>query len=288
LKEDKEKKSGNEEKTQSGEITRRDFLVGAGTVVVGGAIGAGILSGCNGGEATTKTVEVTKTVEKTTTVGGSGAVTVTETKTVAGEGGSTVTATTTVTEGGSVSPSLEPEGTYIGTLQNLTEIDVKHGRIIRTRALHYDSRQPDIQPWSITARGKTWTVPTKNPLSPLHITTVKESIPPEEYCILFKGFDWEPGGDPDKINAQNRGTSKYKRISWDEASSLIASELKRVAEKYGTAGITKVSSGSQTTGGFIQGRQNSSGHSWITGRMPHMAPMLPIPIVRPNRMPEAR
>ena len=61
MKKEKEKQPVNEEKKQSGEVTRRDFLVGAGTVVVGGAIGAGVLSGCSGGE------EVTKTVVQTTT-----------------------------------------------------------------------------------------------------------------------------------------------------------------------------------------------------------------------------
>lgn len=36
LKEEKEKSPEFEEKKQSGEVSRRDFLVGAGTVVVGG------------------------------------------------------------------------------------------------------------------------------------------------------------------------------------------------------------------------------------------------------------
>jgi len=51
LKEEKEKLPVDETK-KSGEVTRRDFLVGAGTVVVGGAIGAGLLSSC--GETVTR------------------------------------------------------------------------------------------------------------------------------------------------------------------------------------------------------------------------------------------
>ncbi len=46
MKKEQEKLPVNEEQKQSGEVTRRDFLVGAGTVVVGGAIGAGLLSSC--------------------------------------------------------------------------------------------------------------------------------------------------------------------------------------------------------------------------------------------------
>jgi len=55
LKKEQEKIPENEEKKQSREISRRDFLVGAGTVVAGGAIGAGLLSGC--GETVTTTVK---------------------------------------------------------------------------------------------------------------------------------------------------------------------------------------------------------------------------------------
>jgi trimethylamine-N-oxide reductase (cytochrome c) len=54
--------------------------------------------------------------------------------------------------------------------------------------------------------------------------------------------DWEPGGDTAKINAQNRGISKFKRISWDEATDIIASEVNRIVEKYGPSGITSKNS----------------------------------------------
>ena len=78
-------------KKEKGEVTRRDFLTGAGAAVVGAAVGAGIaypLASDGGGTetiTTTKVVESTKTVEVPTTVvstvpGG----TVTETKTAAG------------------------------------------------------------------------------------------------------------------------------------------------------------------------------------------------------------
>ena len=43
-----------------------------------------------------------------------------------------------------------------------------------------------------------------------------------------------------KINAQNRGKSKYKRISWDEATTIIANEIKRIQDKYGQFGVMTV------------------------------------------------
>ncbi|MDD4924252.1 MAG: hypothetical protein PHF74_05405 [Dehalococcoidales bacterium] len=52
MKDNKEKIAINEEVKQSGEISRRDFLIGTSAVMVSGAIGAGVLSGCGGGTET--------------------------------------------------------------------------------------------------------------------------------------------------------------------------------------------------------------------------------------------
>ncbi len=84
----------DEEMKKSEEVSRRDFLVGAGAVLAASALGGGMLSGCSK-ETTTETVQVTttKTVPTTievpttvvSTVNGSGA-TVTETKTTTVQG----------------------------------------------------------------------------------------------------------------------------------------------------------------------------------------------------------
>ncbi len=55
-----------DEKKQSGEVSRRDFLTRAGILVAGGAVGSGLLSGCAGEITTTEKVSVTQT--KTTTM----------------------------------------------------------------------------------------------------------------------------------------------------------------------------------------------------------------------------
>jgi len=241
LKKEQEKQPKNEEKKQSGEVSRRDFLVGAGTVVVGGAIGAGILSGCSSG-GTTQTVEITKTV--TTTAGGAGAVTVTATKTTTvgagqtvtvGGSGSTVTTTKTVTAqgtGGAVVPALEPEQEMMVKTDGPTlMMDVKNGKMVRGRPIHFPDKV------TLTIGGKSVVVPPKQLIPPWWMATRKRVDSPLRLLYPLQRVDWAPGGDPAKINPQNRGISKYKRISWDEAATIVASELKRVADKYSPAAI---------------------------------------------------
>jgi len=111
LKKEQEKIPENKEKDQPEEVSRRAFLVGTGTVIVGGAIGAGVLSSCSS-EETTKTViqTATKTVPTTVTAA---ATTITETVTSQVGAGATVTQTKTVTQpGGGVEPWQEPEETH--------------------------------------------------------------------------------------------------------------------------------------------------------------------------------
>ena len=50
----------------------------------------------------------------------------------------------------------------------------------------------------------------------------------------LKRVDWDPNGER---NVQNRGKSKFVRISWDEAAQLVADELKRVGKTYGPEAV---------------------------------------------------
>ena len=56
----------------------------------------------------------------------------------------------------------------------------------------------------------------------------------------LKRVDWDPNGER---NPQNRGVSKYKRISWDEATDLIVAEIRRVIRQYGPTAILSQSDG---------------------------------------------
>ena len=70
---------------------------------------------------------------------------------------------------------------------------------------------------------------------PPHGTGYKKRVySPNRILYPIKRVDWDPKG---QRNPQNRGVSKYVRISWDEALDIVASELKRVLKKYGPEGV---------------------------------------------------
>jgi anaerobic selenocysteine-containing dehydrogenase len=240
LKEEKEKLPVEETK-QSGEVTRRDFLVGSGTVIVGGAIGAGLLSSCKGGETVTTTVTSTKTVPTTVTAAAT-TVTNTVTSTVGGPGAATVTQTITKTidgPGGAVLPAFEPEETTLkvgcSDGRALSAVDSKHGRIVRIRPHHWDWKytEAELKPGKLVARGKTFKFTMKSLQSHYFATYKKRVYSPNRILYPLKRVDWEPGGgDVSRYNPQNRAKSKFKRVSWDYALNTVVSEIQRINSQY--------------------------------------------------------
>ncbi|HLA81649.1 MAG TPA: molybdopterin-dependent oxidoreductase, partial [Thermoleophilia bacterium] len=115
-------------------------------------------------------------------------------------------------------------------------VDVKDGKIIRIRPLHYDWKytKEEIKPWVMKARGKTFEPKMQLDLPPLSIAYKKRVYSPARIRYPMLRVDFDPKGER---NIQNRGVSKYKRISWDEALDLITSEILRIKEKYGTTAI---------------------------------------------------
>jgi molybdopterin guanine dinucleotide-containing S/N-oxide reductase-like protein len=114
----------------------------------------------------------------------------------------------------------------------LCAIDVKDGKPVRVRPLHYDWRYDpkDFKTWKIQRNGKTLQPILKSVPSPFSLAYKKRVFSPNRIKYPLKRVDWDPKGER---NPQNRGKSKYQRISWDEAAELIASEIKRVHKEYG-------------------------------------------------------
>ena len=62
------------------------------------------------------------------------------------------------------------------------------------------------------------------------ISYKKRVYSPNRIKYPLKRVDWDPNGER---NTANRGKSKYRRISWDEATTIIADEIKRIKKQYG-------------------------------------------------------
>jgi molybdopterin guanine dinucleotide-containing S/N-oxide reductase-like protein len=128
---------------------------------------------------------------------------------------------------------------------NAAAVDVKDGKIIRIRPLHYDLKyDPEIfnpgEAWKLKARGKTFKPFMKTTLPPFSLAYKKRVYSPNRIKYPLKRVDWNPNGDR---NPQNRGKSKFERISWEEAANIIAGEITRIRVKYGGSAIYQVGAG---------------------------------------------
>ena len=117
---------------------------------------------------------------------------------------------------------------------------MKDGKILRIRPLHFEDKytKDEIKPWRIEKDGKVLEPNLKSHLAPYMLAYKKRVYSPNRILYPLIREDWDPTGAPGSTgpggrNEQNRGKSKYKRITWDEATDLIAAEIKRVRSTYG-------------------------------------------------------
>ena len=132
--------------------------------------------------------------------------------------------------------------TGFGSNAITTAVDVKDGKIIRLRPLHYDSKYDPktFNQWKFEARGKTFEPTMKTLQAPYNLAYKKRIYSPNRILYPLKRVDWDPKGER---NPQNRGKSGYVRISWDEALDIIVSEIKRIKKQYGMSAILSQSDG---------------------------------------------
>ena len=161
-------------------------------------------------------------------------------------------------------------------------VDVKDGKILRIRPFHYDWKyDPEtFRPWKIERNGHTLEPGIKSRPAPYATAYKKRTYSPNRIMYPIKRVDWDPKGER---NPQNRGISKYERISWEEATDIIASEIRRIQKTYGLNAILLQADGhgeSKTIhtphghngrlmdvmGGFtLQVRQPDSWEGWYWG-----------------------
>ncbi len=165
---------------------------------------------------------------------------------------------------------------------NITEVDVKDGRVARIRPLHYDQlyKPEDLNYWKIEKNGHVLEPGMASCPPPLATAYKMRAYSKNRIPYPLKRVDWDPNGER---NPQNRGISKYERISWDDACDIIAAEIKRIQDECGPFSIYAQSDGHgetktvhaahgcQTnllalTGGFLkQARQPDSWEGWYWG-----------------------
>jgi trimethylamine-N-oxide reductase (cytochrome c) len=105
---------------------------------------------------------------------------------------------------------------------------VKDGKIVRMTPITFDDKDP--QPWTINARGKSFTPPRKTSLAP-HGQNAKSMVySPDRLLHPLKRVDFDPNGER---NPHNRGVSGYEQISWEEALDIVANEIKRQKTVHG-------------------------------------------------------
>ena len=91
-----------------------------------------------------------------------------------------------------------------------------------------------MNPWKMEVRGSTFEPSMKTLIPPYSLAYKKRVYSPARVRYPMKRVDFDPDGER---NPQNRGMSKYVRISWDEALDVITSEMNRIKEKYGPTAL---------------------------------------------------
>ena len=115
-------------------------------------------------------------------------------------------------------------------------VDVKDGKAVRIRPFHYDWKydKKKFNAWKITRNGATLEPLMKALPATFSLAYKKRTYSPNRIKYPLQRVDWDPNGER---NPQNRGKSKYKRISWEEATNIVADEVKRQHKKYGPLSI---------------------------------------------------
>ncbi|MDB1125302.1 molybdopterin-dependent oxidoreductase [Vibrio algarum] len=120
---------------------------------------------------------------------------------------------------------------------------VKDDKIIRITPIELDEDDPE--PWVIEARGHKFQPTKKVTVSP-HTQGIKSTIYSKDRILYpMKRVDFDPNGER---NPQNRGISGYERISWEEATDIVANEITRVKTEHGPGAIMNGSGSHHTWG----------------------------------------
>jgi anaerobic selenocysteine-containing dehydrogenase len=154
-----------------------------------------------------------------------------------------ITSTTSTVTQTEIRPVVYDEQVYTSMTGDtgpsaIVRVYVKNGRIVRIRPITYT--EEEAKPWQIEARGKVFTPPKKSTIDPHRLATRRRIYNPTRVKYPLKRAGFTPGG---KGPIENRGRGEFVRISWDEATDIIAKELNRVKETYGPSAVLLMDDG---------------------------------------------
>ncbi|MGE0630087.1 MAG: molybdopterin-dependent oxidoreductase, partial [Hyphomicrobiaceae bacterium] len=126
------------------------------------------------------------------------------------------------------------------------ETHIEGQDIVRSLPFHIpeETRLYEIR---TTSRG-SYTRPRKEVQMPLAIAHKHRVHSSNRVRYPLLREDWSP----EKPNAQLRGKSSYKRISWDQATDIVVSELKRIHKTYGSMEPVLVQADGHGQSGYLQ------------------------------------
>lgn len=115
-------------------------------------------------------------------------------------------------------------------------VDVKNGKVVRIRPWHYDEKysREQLRPWKIQRNGATLEPLMKSLPGTFSLAYKKRALSTNRIKYPLLRVDFDPNGER---HPENRGKSKYRRISWDEATTLVANEIRRMHKTYGPLSI---------------------------------------------------
>jgi molybdopterin guanine dinucleotide-containing S/N-oxide reductase-like protein len=125
--------------------------------------------------------------------------------------------------------------------------------------LPLEYNQPDdAPPWELEARGQTFTRPNKASVA-CWVQGCKQQIYSKDRLLRpMKRVDFDPNG---QRNPAGRGVSGYEPISWDEALTIISSEVLRMKRDFAPGAIA-VTGSSHDSWGNIGYRMSALDRFW--------------------------
>ena len=118
------------------------------------------------------------------------------------------------------------------TVGGPVQVHVKDGRIIRVRPLVLE--EEDAASWIIDVNGQEFSPFRKACVAPFTMTEKARIYSDARIKYPLQRIDFDPDGDR---HPENRGKSEYRRISWDSALDIVASEMKRIRNDYGPEAV---------------------------------------------------